>query len=151
MQLEVDFNFDKLFDVFDRLAKATNTTQILDEAGAVILNRIRTRFLAEEDADGSKWPESRAAEKRKGGGYTIRGGKKWRGTGTLFETGTLFRSLQLAGTGPDERKILTDVEYGKYHQYGTKLLPRRVFLAFNQADADLVSTLITRRIEKALK
>lgn len=124
-------------ETLDKLAKALDTEAILDEAGALLLNRIRTRFLNEESADGS-WLPSKAGLKRRSAG----------GTGTLFDTGTLFRSIQLSGEGPNERQIGTDVSYGIFHQFGTRYLPKREFLGFNQGDADLVTRFLKKKIER---
>lgn len=139
MRISITIDSDQIDEVISRLEDATDSVAILDEASALLLNRIRTRFLREESPDGP-WLPSKAATKRRSGG----------GSGTLFDTGNLFRSVQTAGTGPNERKILTDVEYGIYHHEGTALLPPRVFLGFNDNDADLVERLIIKRVREAL-
>jgi phage gpG-like protein len=72
------------------------------------------------------------------------------GGGTLFDTGTLFHSIQLYSISPLEMQIGTDVPYGIYHQFGTKLLPIREFLGFNDEDADLMNDVMVRRIEDFL-
>jgi len=140
MRIRVEVDFSQFDLVLNQLRKATDTEAILDEASAILLNRIRTRFLREEDPNNIPWLPSKPGLKRRALG----------GTGTLWETGNLFRSIQLAGTGPDERQILTDVEYGKYHQEGTKFMVAREFMGFNDEDADLVENLILRRIQDAL-
>src|SRR5688572_2403718 len=81
------------------LAVALDTTVILDEIGAMILNRIRTRFLGQISSEGESWLSSQAVIQR----------RKNNGTGTLFRTGHLFRSVQLAASGADFRVIGTDV------------------------------------------
>lgn len=118
------------------------TDGILDEGQALLLNRIRTRFLDTESTDGSLWPVSLAAQQRQVSG---RDGK------TLFDTGTLYHSIQaFLDDSPTSRAIGTDVPYGMYHQYGTKLLPVREFLGFSQDDILLVEKLSMRRVEQAL-
>jgi phage gpG-like protein len=124
------------------LSGALDTTKILDEAGALLFNRIRTRFLAQVDPDGGLWPESAAARKR---ALTKRGG------GTLFDTGKLFYSLQLSKTGVNERSIGTDVPYAPYHNLGLGRQERRVFLGFGVADGSMVTALISKRIREALQ
>lgn len=121
------------------LTKAIDTVEILDEAQALILNRVRTRFLAETDPDGIKWVESGAAKKRRAKG----------GTGTLFDTGTLFHSIQGYASGPEQRAIGTDVPYALEHQMGIGQV-QRVFLGFSEDDAFLVERLVKRRVEDAL-
>jgi phage gpG-like protein len=140
MRIDIQVDFSQFDLVMRQLQSATETTAVLDEASAILLNRVRTRFLDEVDPDNSPWLPSKPGIKRKALGST----------GTLWETGTLFRSIQLYGTGPDEREISTDVEYGKYHQEGTKFMVPRVFMGFNEDDADLVEGLILKRIKDAL-
>ncbi len=120
--------------------------EIVDEASAILLNRIRTRFLAEEGPDG-KWVPSKAGMKRKAGGYTYRAGRKYTGTGTLFETGTLFHSIQLYRIGEGARAIRTDVPYAQYQQNGAT---PRVFLGFNDEDLSIATGLVLRRVKEAL-
>lgn len=135
---------------FKRLQEALDVADILDESQAIMLNRIRTRFLAETDPDGVPWPQSAAAAKRRAGGYTKRDGKKYYATGTLFETGTLFHSIQAYRVDENTRGIGTDVPYGKYHQLGTVNLPVRKFLGFNQEDLTIMEARVVQRIKEAM-
>ena len=140
----IEITLDGIKEVREKLAKleaSLDPTEILDEAEALLLNRIRTRFLAETDPDGNKWPESKAAKKRRASG----------GTGTLFDTGTLFRSLQAYAKGLDERAIGTDVPYAPFLQFGTDKLPARVFLGIGEEDLMLVERLVLLRIEEAVE
>jgi phage virion morphogenesis protein len=137
----LEFLDQKLQDTVDKLGMILNSVEILDEAGAVLLNRIRTRFLAETAPDGTKWPESEAARKRRAKG----------GTGTLFNTGRLFHSIQLSGDGEYERRIGTDVTYGVYHNLGTGRLPQRVFLGFSPSDEAVALNLVVKRVKEAFE
>lgn len=120
------------------LNKALVVRDILDESTAVLLSRIRQRFLAEEDPDGVPWIPSRASQLRSGGG-------------TLFDTGRLFHSIQLYAVDAESRAIGTDVFYGRFHQFGTVKLPQRQFLGFSDEDATVVEGLIIKRVREALK
>lgn len=111
-----------------------NTNEILDAAGAALLNRTRTRYLREVDPDEVAWLPSKAALRRRLLG----------GTGTLFKTGTLFHSIQLHKLGPFDRAISTDVPYAKYNQ------PVRQFLGFSQDDEQVFSTIVTNMVNRAL-
>ena len=125
--------------VLKRVEDAFDTTSLLDEATALLLNRIRTRFLEEKDPEGNPWVPSKSGLRRRAAG----------GSGTLFDTGRLFRSIQLAGSGPGERSIVTDVDYGPKHQLGLGV-QKRVFLGFSEEDARVVERLLevrTRRLE----
>lgn len=143
MKLDVELQSTALEGVFKQLMSALDPEEILDEAQTVILNRIRTRFLAEEGPDG-KWEPSKAGLRRKAGKYTYRGGKKYTATGTLFETGTLFHSIQAHEGATGERLFSTDVPYAKY------LKDKWPFLGFNNEDVDVVVQLIRLRIKEAL-
>lgn len=128
----------KLFlEKVNRLQKALNETEILDESAALLLNRIRTRFLAEQDPDGNQWKPSQRA--------LATGGR------TLFKTGTLFHSLQAYAVGQDDRAIGTDVLYAPFHQFGTPNMVARPFLGFNEDDLSIVEKRIIQRVEEALE
>lgn len=119
--------------------------KVLDEGLALLLNRIRTRFLAEEGPDGA-WKQSMAGLKRKSGGYTYRKGRRYTGTGTLFETGNLFHSIQAAASSLGVRSIKTDIPYATALQDAGW-----VFMGFSDQDAFLMERLVIRRIEEYLK
>jgi len=115
---------------------------ILDESQALMLNRIRTRFLNTEDTDGNQWEVSEAARRRLLKGM---GGK------TLFDKGNLFHSIQAFIAPPDERIIGSDIPYGKYHQYGTSKLPVREFLGIGDEDIKLIEALVLRRVKEVFQ
>ena len=114
----------------------------VSEAGALILNRIRRRFLAQESPDGVPWEPSLAAFQRSFSG---------RGGGTLFDTGTLFHSIQLFSISPLEKSIATDVAYAPKHQYGEGGLPVREFLGFSDEDSTLARLVLLKKINEAFK
>lgn len=130
-----------------QLSEALDTRRILDEGAALLFNRMRSRFLAEVDPTGQKWPTSQAAIRR---AITNRGG------GTLFNTGKLFRSLQIYASSETSRMIGTDVTspkgypYGKVHQFGLGGFPKREFLGFGDTDVGLMSQVVVRRVVDAL-
>ena len=65
----------------DLFIEGADTEQILDQAAAVLLNRIRTRYQQEVDPEGNAWKPSQRVMKY--------------GGNTLIKTGKLFRSIQL--------------------------------------------------------
>lgn len=130
-----------LQETIKRLTKALDQTEILDESAALVLNRTLRRFLAEERPDGVKWVRSKAAIKRAAQGY---------GGDTLFKTGRLFHSIQLASSTQSERFIGTDVPYGWYHQRGKDDM-FRPFLGFGEGDVTDVQKLLIKRIREAFK
>ncbi len=123
------------------LALAVNTDDVLDAAGALMLHRIKSRFLRQESTNGSIWPESKAAQQRRASG---------RGGGTLFDTGRLFHSLSLGRAGVNIRRIFTSVEYARAHQEGQGQ-EWREFLGFNSADNTAVKLMVSHRIRSAFK
>lgn len=133
-------------DVIEQLGLEEIVREATTEATALILNRIRTRFLAQEDSQGVAWEPSFAAFERSFNG---------RGGGTGYDTGTLFNSIQQYSISPSEQSIATDVYYGKYFQDGTKnedgseRTPPREFLAFNAEDEDLAVRVLLSKISEA--
>lgn len=132
----------KLALKFSEAKDATNERDILDQAAAMILARIRQRFLTQTAPDGTKWITSQAAIDRANSGED---------GGTLFASGRLFHSIEEHTEGPDARAISTDVPYDRFHQYGTIHLPKREFLGFSDEDVQLVEAMIDKRIKDAVK
>lgn len=117
----------------------------LDKSAASILNSLRRTFLAEQDPSGQAWVPSAAGRKRRAKG----------GTGTLFDTGRLFRSIQLSSSTPGERVISTDVPYGPGLQsglteYGLRL-PPRPFLLITPVMEDRAISTFQAQLKRAIK
>ena len=115
--------------------------EILDAAGAVVLNKIKQRFLRQEAPDGSTWPESKAAAHRRA---TNKGG------GTLFASGDLFHSIELRTDSPLKRAIFTDIPYALKHQEGRDGELERVFLGFSDNDIALTRGIIQKKVKETL-
>lgn len=128
------------------MTDALDPVKILDEGAAVIYNRMRSRFLIETDPLGHKWPPSQAA---------LRRARSGRGGGTLFDTGRLFRSIQLYADSPTSRAIGTNVTspqgypYAEKHQFGIGF-PQRQFLGFGPEDLDMMTKVIVNRLARGL-
>ena len=123
--------------LFSRLEEVANPEVVLDEAGAHLVNRIRTRFLDQRSPDGIQWIPSISALRREAEGL---------GGGTLFDTGALFHSIQLYRKSPEVRAISTDIPYALEHQAGIGQ-EVRVFLGFSRQDTSVVQALIRKRLE----
>jgi phage gpG-like protein len=141
LRIEISTSGDAL-TVLTRFRKNLPITQILDESAALLLNRIRTRFLDETKPTGGKWVKSKAAIRRRRLGL---------GGGTLYNTGRLFQSIQLYQFGENGRMIGTDVPYAGYHNEGTTSLPQRKFLGFSKEDMSLAQQIAIKRISEALR
>lgn len=130
------------------------TSDLLDRAAAVILNRVRTRFLAETDPSGKKWPPSKRGLQRRAKGDT----------GTLFDTGSLFHSIQIltpratANTrvigilpGSVNRRTGVDVaSYGKKHQLGLDGMEKREFIGVSSSDEKVVAKVLSKLINDTI-
>lgn len=136
------------------LLNKSGRNKLVREVGAVLLARIRRRFLDETDPDGTRWPVSKAAAIRKAGGKTYRyinGTRKgYSGTGTLFETGALWNSIQLGRAKDGQVNIGTNIPYAPFLQRGTSRLPPRVFLGFGDEDERIATGIIEKRIDDIL-
>ncbi len=137
--LQVDTTgFKKIHSMTDAVVESLDEDKLADEAGAILLSRLRTRFLDRVDPDGKKWAVSQASLNRK---------KSGRDGGTLFDTGALFHSIQLFKRGTGVRAIATDVPYAKFAQNGP---PQRIYMGFGEEDKKVVNLLVKDRIAKAL-
>lgn len=125
-----------------------NPTVVLDEAAASLLDRNRKRFRRRVDPDEIPWLPSKAGEKRMRGGFTYHNGRRYTGTGTLFESGTLFHSIQLFAATENTREIGTDVAYAKYHQEGIGQVPRP-FLGISKSDETVFEKIVMRHLDEA--
>ena len=121
--------------------QALSVDKMAEAAAAAQLNRIRARFLAQEDTQGATWPVSKAALTRQATG---------RDGGTLFDTGTLFHSIGVSRLPSGAFSIGTDVPYAAKHQYGLEGMVRREFIGASESDKQqmksLIATLIRRRL-----
>lgn len=150
--IQIEVKIDHLGELIADLKEVIGnikTQPLLEDAGAYMLNRIRTRFLSEKDPDDAPWKPSKAAVKRREAG----------GTGTLFDTGKLFKSIQFAFTGgkDDEATISTDVPYAPYLHYGfvhwlskEKIGPWP-FMGISQKDADVLELILIKRVEEQIE
>jgi len=111
----------------------------IEQSQAAILNRLRTTFLAEQDPYGNPWLQSRAAKAR----------RKRGGTGTMFDSGKLFRSIQLsAAPKPHERAIVSDVPYGLKHQFGTDGMVKREFMTITPEHEQLARSIFEHKVRE---
>lgn len=130
---------DTFKDIADQISVAIDPDELFAGGSAILLNRIRTRFLDQESADGTKWLVSQAALDRKSTGS---------GKGTLFDTGLMFQSIQ-ASKNDEGFAIGTDVPYAIYHQEGIGQETRE-FLGFNNEDETIFRSFVLTKIRGAL-
>jgi phage gpG-like protein len=132
---------DALHSLLQEFPRAAQDEGVLTQAAAVLLNRVKQRFLRQEAPDGSTWPESYAAIRRRESG---------RDGGTLFDTGALYHSINVYQPGPLQRAIYTGVPYAPKHEWGLEGELQRVFLGFSQGDIDAVQALFRARLERVV-
>lgn len=126
-----------------------NTTEVLDQAAAIILNRVRSRFLEAKDPEGVMWPASQGAKDRASPlGQTV-GAKTYLDGLTLFRSGKLFHSIKAGKPSKNSRSIFTNVIYAKAHNEGIGQV-KRVFLGFSTGDVDILFKLAQKRLDEAL-
>jgi len=149
--LSFDIDAAALQVTLANIMEATAATKLVDAAAAIILNRTRLRYLEEKDPEGRPWEPSAAGMLRRLDGDP----------GTLFDTGTLWRSIQLtpAAEGNDdeaERRIIAGAinaqgqEYGQKHQFGLDGMPVRQFLGVPEEDVELFEGRIMQQIAETL-
>lgn len=161
IQLIFEVNASSLYGVLIALDAAMDVDEIVQDAATIILNNTRNRFLLEQDPSGHKWPASQAAKDRRSALDKNQRG----GTGTLFDTGALWRSIQQPAQSGAQGNLFGDfaeavitagalnskgVEYGHFHQEGTKHLPQRRFMGVNKGDQELFEGRLLQRAAQAL-
>lgn len=153
MKLDLDLSgFSTLADSLMGMNIDVARHEAVTEAGAVLLNRIRTRFLQQVDPEGVAWEPSYASFLRSFGiGKDGRKLKRGAGGGTLFDTGALFHSIQLYSIDPFDMSIASDVYYGVFHNEGTAILPKREFMGFSAADEDVALKVLLKKLEEAVQ
>jgi phage gpG-like protein len=129
--INLTFDSEDALKTLLKLEKGIDANQAAEDAAAIVLSGIRRRYLKEQDPDGRQWPKSFAATERAATG---------RGGGTLYDTGDLFRSIQLVKVANAEYEIKTDVPYAAEHQLGIGQV-KREYLGTNQEEVNLAAQL----------
>lgn len=116
---------------------------IMEKIATLVRDSTDERFDDEQDHRGRKWRAlTQATIKRK----TTKSGKV-RGTGggrfkgILKDSGGLRDSIR-GEADHKEAKIGTDKNYGAFHQFGTKHIPKRPFLGLSKDDKKNIPAII---------
>ena len=107
--------------------------QLMRRIGELMVRQTRQRFDTETDPDGVRWARRRS---------TFDSARP-----VLTLTGRLRRSIRFEAT-EDSVDIGTDVPYGRYHQDGTRDLPRRSFLGISPRDERQIRDLVEEFFEE---
>lgn len=109
---------------FSKVREATQLYVYGRRLNALLLENVRRRFKDQVSPTGEPWIRSKAADKRKDNNR-----------GTLYDTGRLYRSLNVVSKG-NRRFVTSRVAYAKTHDLGLKGMPVRKFMAFSQSDIE---------------
>lgn len=135
--LDLVADFRDAVKMVETVKRKLDINDIADDMAAVILSRIRKRFLNQLSPEGERWPKSFAAYRRE---------KTGRGGGTLFDKGRLFHSMQAVKRGEGIRGIQTDVGYGIDHHFGQNGQLERRFLDTNDDDMQFITDSVIKRV-----
>lgn len=136
--LDIVADFRDAYKMAAKLERKVDIEDIADDAAAIILSRIRKRFLQQLSPELEKWKPSFASIQRQRSG---------RGGGTLFDSGRLFHSIQAVKRGEGVRGIQTDVGYGIDHHYGRNGQLQRRFLDTNDDDMQFITDMVIQRVK----
>lgn len=145
---EVDVRVIRVPRSFAGRIDAETISQGLDVVAATLLNNNQLRFQAERGPNGQPWRRSARAQRD--------GGR------TLFDTSSLFRSIQIFSPSRDTRIITVDptatnrrtgvpvLRYARAHQLGLGNNPVRRFLGIANADRTDGARVFRAHIRNAL-
>lgn len=135
--LDLVADFRDAVKLIKQTERKIDIDDIADDMAAVILGRIRKRYLNQVDPDGIPWKPSFASYVRR---------QEGRGGGTLYDTGRLFMSIQAVKRGAGIRGIQTDVGYGIDHHFGQNGQLQRRFLDTNEDDMQFITDSVIKRV-----
>ncbi len=127
---------DKLRATLTRYFTLSAEANGMDEAVKALLKSTKTRFMREITPAGTAWRQSAAAmfEQRN----------------TLFDSGTLFRSLSASVLSKNQAEVGTNVPYAPEHQRGANGQVARPFLGFSEQDVKDITIIFSKAFQKAL-
>jgi len=120
-----DFQFNKkqverLILMFQNMASTKYKRKAMHGISIIMKNNILQHFRDEKGSDNRKWqplsPRYAEWKRKKFGNKTI-----------LRRRGKLYKSFQSSHSSK-YAKVSTKIPYAKYHQYGTKRIPKRDFM-----------------------
>ncbi len=138
MRLKIDISTNVKSFLTALENKLNDLSVVFEDIGEELLSEFEAAWKSERDPLLRKWADLKESSlKRKTGGYQI-----------LRDTGRLQNSFTVQ-TDKSGVTIGTNVEYAKYHQFGTKKMPKRMLLPDRSYDA--MEELIINRIKEFLK
>lgn len=150
---QVEFGTSNLISGFADGFSDKAVQSLLDDAAEVVKQGLRKRFLDTETPEGSKWPKSKSAIRRERGDF----GSFGRRGDTLFDTGQLFRSIDVSklGTLANNRRVgvtgavlrddgKSNFKIGRDHNFGESGNIRREFIGLSDSDVGEVNELLDK-------
>lgn len=136
-------------DIQAVIARCTKIEQVLKddslnrEVADVLLRKIQERFMKQENADGSKWRPSLAAQMRQAGIPRMGSDKKYyTGGATYFASGSLFRSLGITKVGNGMSVGTSYYVAGDLHDKDG-----REIVGVGETDMTLMTEVVMKRIQ----
>lgn len=138
--ISVQLDVKSVQDALKNVVKSVSSDRILEGVGDIVADGIQggDGIFANEGIIGGSgmesvlWQKSKAAKKEN---------RK-----TLNKTGTLQRSIHRTDAENGSVMVGTNAPYGEYHQFGTKKLPPRPFIAIDKKTEERVITFIKSQI-----
>lgn len=137
MTLEVRVTgLDELNNTLERLGRFSEEPlqRALKSIGTAVVAQTIERFENEVDPDGNKWKHRKVET------------NKTRGRKILHNSGQLKRVTYVTGKG--FVKIGATVNYGVFHQFGTRKMPARPFLGINKDDYEEITDILSNQLRK---
>lgn len=124
------------FHAFVQRVAKLDERDLLDELGAVLLAETLKNFEEERDPDGKAWESLKDSTLRQ-----KRGGK------ILQDSRAMLRSIEARRSGTT-LEVGTPLEYGQWHQEGTRRMEARPFAGFGRSSKDVIGQAVTRHFEE---
>lgn len=131
MQAEITFN-TREWNVLTARMRRKDRRVPLTQAAVYMEASTKQRFIQQISPDGQPWEPLAAS--------TLR----YKQSGTILrETSRLFNSIGYDVRG-SEARVFTNVEYARYHQFGTRKMSARPFLGFSDRDVREINGIFER-------
>ena len=136
-ELEIDVS-DAVSDL-RQLARALKDKSYLKEAGLYMERETKINFARQSAPDGTPWaPLAPSTLARKRSGAILR------------ETSALVNSIAARGPFQNTVRVGATMEYGVYHQFGTKRMPARPFLGIEPKHHEPIRKIVEAHLARAL-
>ena len=140
--ITIDISGNAVQATDEYIARLQDVRPALAEAGAYLEGKAKDRFLKEQDPEGRPWAKLSPltlARKR---------GSKFP-SAILREQGILASSVAFR-VSKTQVRVGSGIEYGAWHQTGTRNMPARPWLGFERDDPDTIAQFFADHLEGRL-